>query len=687
MTSIHLDFESYSEADIGNGAPLYAEHPTTELILVGFAVEDEEPTILSTFAEQDHLGLWHGNLMNQRLRDWAQDQSAIFVAHNAPFEMWMWKNHMMPLGYPNIPPWRWRCTMAKALYHGLPGSLDGCSQALHLANKKDARGKMLITLCCKPYKGKRQTPATMPEAFRDLALYCAQDIRTERDIDHTLMNLPEQERQVWLIDRRINTTGVRLDLPVVHQANKIRLLEKANATQEFNELTGLKPTQTAKLKTWFHEAGYRIPNTSKTTMLELSRSKHAPENIKKVALLRIKANMNSLAKYERAIECSTAEGILREWARIYGAHTLRWTSGDMQLHNMMRPKVNTDLCAEILGEWSIDDFYMFYEDHINEALGSTVRGTIIPREGREFYVGDFAQVESRVLAWLSGERWKLEDYRNGVDIYSKLATTFWGKPVTKEDKEERQAGKVGDLSYGYEGGIGASAKMAAGYDVDLSKIFDRIWASANLEERESAIRHYQIYLKKHKDAEVEEPPISKEAGYVADILKQRWRDMHPRTVLYWRQLERAAILAVQTGKPQKVGNVTYFMHKQFLFCKLPSGRCMAYPFPRIETNKQGNEKLTYMKLDKGQWVRRPTYGGSLCENIVQAVARDLLVAAMLRLENIFPVILHVHDEVVSEVVAGMGRLQEFTDVVGALEPWAEGLPMAVDSFSCARYRK
>lgn len=728
MQFIYTDSEAYSEADIEDGAPLYAEHPSTDVLVWAFAVGDSEPdTDLVYYAGKDRDGFWYTNIQDygmyadmpaQILYDHAENPESLFVAHNAAFEMYMWRNHMVRrYGFPDIPDERWIDTMAMAYAHGLPGSLGDCAEALELEHKKDKRGKELISKLCKPQtreKGRRHTPDSAPQDFLDLYSYCADDIRATRDIHKKLRPLSKLERRVWLIDRRINQEGLHLDRPLVEKANEIRLIEQKEAIEKFDAITGLRPTQTAKIKEWLHKEGFEVPNTGKHTLLGLIRSKHTPDYIREACEIRVDANMNSLAKYGRALEItrplSASRLWLREWARYSAAHTTRWTSGDMQLHNMMRPKCDTDLCAAILNTYDIDDFYWFYGGSINPALGSTVRGSIIPPEDKEFYVADFAQIESRVLAWLAGEEWKLEDYRNKKDVYSILATTIWGRTITKEDKEDRQVGKVGDLSLGYGGGIRAFANMAKQYDCDIAPIYVPMWQSATGKERDEAVRHYKIYLKQYKpELNNGEPAVSPEVGYTSNIIKERWRKKHPRVagVLndknevvkdgYWQKLEKAAIDAIITGKPHTVcmgapnTAVTYFMDRQFLYAKMPSGGTVIYPYPKVRVKKGGGRDWSYMKMDKGQWVRRSTYGGSQCENNVQKVARDLLVAAMIRLEEIFPVCLHVHDELVSAVDKNIRRrydaIKEFENIVAKLPKWADGIPMAVDAFTCERYRK
>jgi DNA polymerase len=330
-------------------------------------------------------------------------------------------------------------------------------------------------------------------------------------------------------------------------------------------------------------------------------------------------------------------------------------------------------------------------DRVTDALSTATRGMVIPREGNRLIVGDLKQMEARVLCWLAGQGWKLDLYCEGIDLYCHAATPIFGREILKSDKAERQVGKVSELALGYGGGIGAYAKMAEGYKVDLNIIYHLLWKTASPYEMEAAEVSYILYLKRCKTNKVD--PVSQPIAFVSDLVKQRWRKKNPEVVSFWGELDNAAIEAVQRKKPVKVGGdgipiVTFFMHKQFLFCRLPSGRDIAYPYPRVHEGERGGIRLEYMVNDKtrGGWTRDSTYGGKLSENITQAVQRDILSEAMVRLDQKgYDLVLHVHDEIVADTA--FGSVEDFEKVMSESPIWADGLPIGVDAWFGSRYDK
>lgn len=324
---------------------------------------------------------------------------------------------------------------------------------------------------------------------------------------------------------------------------------------------------------------------------------------------------------------------------------------------------------------------------LSDALSTATRGMIIPPPGHRFLVGDFAQMEARCMAWGCGNRARLKDFASGVDPYKKIAAIVYDKLVSEVTKDERFVGKVNELMYQYQGGIGGGYKMSKSYGISFRPLYEKTIQAATTEQIDSAEFCTFLYLKKHKESGSLEKPCDRETAYTINILKDRWRAANPEVVQYWKDLENAAILAVQSGKPCEAGSaqgrVTFFTHKQFLFCKLPSGRRIAWLYPKVSEGDRG--KLTLLFLGDKGW--ETTYGGKLAENIVQAIQRDLLRDSMIRLENKYPVCMHVHDELVSAVPIGFGSIEEFLEIMQVLEPWAFGIPMQAEGFECMRYRK
>lgn len=689
MTRVHLDFETYSEADIKTvGGVKYVEDPSTEILCLAYKV-DEGPTELidaRTFSIVDEAYTVGADVSGEwtELQELAADPEVIFVAHFAQFEQDVWRVHMEPLGFSPITIARWICTSAKALAHGLPGSLDGVSKALHLAERKDLDGKKVMLQLSKPRKitktnkERRYTPENSPELFKVLGDYCKQDVNTEYSVDKNLRDLSPREKLIWNMDQRINQEGVLIDIPVIQKAIQFIEIQKADDLMDFSMATGGEletPSQTKALLPWLNAQGLELRNLQKATLESVIESGTLPAELQEVLELRSSATKSSLAKYYKMMEME-CDGKLRAMLRYYGAHTGRWTGSGVQLQNLVRPMVDIPNTIENLIALDFEMFRWTY-GNVNMALSSIVRGVIVPPRGYRFLIADFSQIESRVLAWLVGAEKKLQVFRDRVDVYCYNAEQIYGYPVTPSMKPERQTGKVSELALGYQGGIGAYVKMASQSRVDLMKVYEPIWASTSHEEREKALFSALLYRKKTGF------PARKEVALVSDVIKQRWRANNPEIVSFWAELERTSIEAVEIRAPVRCGKLTWFVNDRFLYCKLPSGRCMAYPYPEIKLDGKKNKKLSYV----GSKGREYVYGGKLAENITQAVSRDLLADAMLRVEQTYPICLHVHDEMISQMPVGSGSLEEFYQLMSMLEPWAEGIPIDVSGSEGFRYGK
>lgn len=699
-----LDFETKSEADLKKvGAWLYSEHPTTDILCIGFQ---------SSKWKKPRLLIRQGNVIE--LVDWsalkrmAADPNCIFVAHNAGFEQAVWRAIMVArYGMPEIPINRWIDTMALAYRHGLPGSLKYAAKLMRLTEQKDEEGRKNMLSLSKPRRPSKSnpdrfwSPDTQPEKFRLLYEYCLQDIRTMVELFNALPALSKKERAIWEIDQRINQTGLYVDLELCRIAKKYVDAEKIKIKEEFLSITGgIMPSQRKAMLAWFHSQGYDIPNTKKTTLSALLTQKNCKLKVARAILLMEMFNKSSTSKYAAAINRSRGDGLVREIAAYFGAHTGRWAARGIQLHNLPRPLFDSDLVVKLLKQCHKKAFRQLYSD-VNKALSVALRGIIIPKPGERLFVADFSQMENRIVAWLSNSEWKLELFRKGVDPYKLIAATIYGVKVEDVTDEQRFVGKVAELSLQYCGGIRAFAKMAKQYGLDLAPLYGTLVKSATEDELDSCEFHYLLYLKAHAKSGELEKPVSQEVGYVANIIKERWRKAHieiagnrqEKIFGYWDRLENAAIEAVLTGNRQTVNpgrsQVTFFMAKvgkiKMLGCRLPSNRNIFYPLPKVEiSEKSGKRRLTYWNKEK---KRVGTYGGKLCENITQAVQRDLLVDAMIRLEPIYPVALHVHDELISSVPAGQGNVLEFEKIMKQAEPWTDGIPIDAKGFECWRYRK
>lgn len=700
MTEVHIDFETRCLLDLRKvGAFVYAQHETTRILCIAFAEDNKEPEILM------NVGLipFVVDATIDKLLRYAEDESTTFVAHNAAFEQNIWNEVLVKrFGYPELPINRWRCTMAKAYYFGLPGGLDQAVAAMELDVRKDTDGAKIMQVLSRPKDVRTQNKTgsmfweydERPEDFERLYEYCKQDVRTEQALDRALPHdLEPLERKTWIIDQRINREGLRIDVPFVQKAIDISQSHKLKLMGDFELATGFQvgaPSQRGKFKTWLEGKGVDTVDTKRTTFEALDLDS-LPQNVQDAISITNDFNRSSVAKYS-SMMIRSVDGILREMYQYYGAHTGRWAGRGVQLHNMARPLVDFDTVVEMIRMVGYEALEWMYGD-VNMALSSASRGAIIPRDGTRFFCGDFAQMEARMLAWLAGEDFVLDLFRNKVDTYCTAASTIFTREITKDDKEERHIGKISELALGYGGGIAAYAAMAASYGTDLSSMARLVLAASTPFERETAAEYYQMYLKRHKDNKVKHPPVAPEIGYACNIVKDRWRENRPVTVQYWADMESTAIEAVITGKEVRCRTGSWFMHERFLFRKFASGRCMAYPYPKIREKRNGALELSYRRVDPitKKWVRNTTYGGQLVENETQGLQRDLLRDAMIRLETVYPVCMHTHDELLSEVPVGTGDLAEFQKFMAAPTYWSgtyhEGIPIDVDVWEGMRYRK
>lgn len=636
MTAISIDFETYSECDIKTaGGYNYAAHPTTEVICMAWAIDDEAPQ------------LWlPDDPFPEGLSDAILDGGEVW-AWNAAFERAVWEHWGTRNGMPYIFPKQWNDTAALAATLALPRALGKCAEVLELSDQKDTRGRFLIQRLCKPYRGERRTDQHLLD---ELYAYCKQDVVTERAIKNYILKykpMGEHERAVWLLDQEINWRGVGIDVPNVENALDliIATAERLNASVvdlTNGALSGVGSR--AQVMSWCRDQGYRLGGYDKNAILTALADPALPANVRDVLKVRQTLGKASTSKYLAMQNLAGADHRARGVFSYHGAQTGRWAGRGFQPQNLPRPAFkDADTCVQLFDQRDPELLEMLYGDPM-VALSSTLRSMIVPAQGNRLLVVDFNAIEARVLAWLAGEQAPLDVFASGQCIYCHAATSIYGRTITKADQAERQIGKVAVLALGYQGGVGAFQTMAAAYRVEIE-------------------------------------------DELADEIKVKWRKANKNIVRFWYALEEAANNAVKhRGHAFDAGPITFKCHGDFLFAKLPSGRRLAYYQPRL-----GNNGLEFWGTDSrlgGRWAKLDTYGGKLAENITQAVARDLLADAMLRVEAAgYPVVMHVHDEIVSEVPKDFGSLAEFEQLICQMPDWATGLPMAVEGFECERYRK
>ena len=549
------------------------------------------------------------------------------------------------------------------------------------------------------------------EDLQSLYEYCLQDVEAEHAASLRMHDLTPGELEVWRLDQTINQRGVRIDRVGAQHAIEMVEAHSQALTAELQDITnGVVQTakQNAAIIKWAAVRGVDLPNVQAATVEVFLKREDLPKEVRRVLEIRASLNRASTAKYKAALNASQTDGKLRGWAVYHGAGTGRWTSSLMQLHNMPRGNVKLAEDDHIdAAYWSMeqgaDVAALFYGDPMDLA-SSSIRGVITADPGHEFFASDFSSVEARKLAWLAGDEPALDVFRHKKDPYKVAAASIFGVSYEQVTKAQRQTGKASELGLGYGGGIGAYASMARVYRVDLETLPEFILPLASegeLSQAKSTAESYVTELDrriKHGVGNATElDRMSVEAAMSCDVIKQRWRKGRLRTVQFWADLEEAAVLAVQNpGQAFQVGRVAFCVKGEFLLCRLPSGRCLFYFRPHMKLVQKFGRKapaLHYwgMKaLDGGgqKYQQIQTYGGKISENITQASCACLLRAAMLRAEEAgYPVVLHVHDEVVAQRRIGEGNLEEYNAIMSEVPGWAEGLPMGASGWVGKRYRK
>lgn len=663
MTTLHIDFETYSAADLPVcGLDNYASDPTTGVHCMAWTFDDE----LVWIDTPDSFG---GDEF-KRVLDHVRNGGTV-VAHNAAFELAIWNKVCVPkYGWPILSPKQMRCTMAQSYAMSLPGALEKAAVALGIPQQKDVAGARVMMQLAKPkVDGGFWTPEEAPEKFQRLYDYCKQDVEVERALDHRMMQLSEQEQRVWVLDQIINQRGIQVDLPAIENAIAMVEAEKARLDAAMLRATGGvvgKCTEVQLLVKWIKTQGVEITGLAKADVIDALKIEDMPAAVRKALLLRQEAAKSSTAKLTAMKNRASRDGRVRGCFQYHGASTGRWAHRGIQPGNLPRPrKLTGDDDANVRLVYHINDLIarnqhelldMLYGPTM-DALADSVRGMITAGPGRELVAMDFSAIEARVLAWLAGQEEVLEIFRTHGKIYEHAASGIYRKDIKDVTKAERQIGKVAVLALGYGGGVGAFQSMARVYGV---KVDDAL----------------------------------------ADQIKKAWRESHAKIVQYWYDLENAAINAVELGTACKAGalgrQVVFKKNGSFLWCKLPSGRVLCYPYPVIKPIEtpwgEMKDALHFMSVNgvTNKWEETKTYGGSLAENITQAVSRDLLAEAMLRLEDAgYPVVMHVHDEAVVEISQDAGEeiLQSIEHVMATVPEWAAGLPLSAEGWRAFRYRK
>ena len=731
-----MDFETYSEAGYvwdeanekwqsprglaatakgikGVGAAAYAMHPSCEVTNFSYDLKDGVGP----------REWWPGLPNPQELFDYLARPGALIEAWNVSFECWVWSQVCVKkYGWPPLDASKLRCAMAKSRAFALPGKLEKAGEvlALDVSDQKDPDGQRLIKkFACprtptKKNKSLRVMPADAPDDFTRYRAYNRQDIKAEAAVSIRCPDLSPSELEFWKVEQAINRRGVKINLPLVRACMDIieQAYEKYN--KELFALTGGhigKASEAAKILQWLAGFNIFLDDLKEETVADALKIKTLPDAARRVLEIRQATGSASVKKVFAMAAQATQDWRLHDLFVYHSAHTGREAGAGPQPHNLPSkgpmvilcglckkhygvsiarcPYCRTPASKPIEWNWKAADDALeiikagslelleWYFPRGFATVSACLRGLFIADEGKEFICSDYSAIEAVALAMVAGEQWRIDLFREQGDIYEASASRITGVPLSEFDEYRRKnagskhplrkkIGKIAELASGYQGWIGAWKQFGADEYFDDDEIKEHIlaWRKAS-------------------------PAIVELWG---GQFRGYGRDKRPE--MYG--LEGAAISAVQyPGKEFKASCVSYFMQGDALYCRLPSGRLMTYHRPRLRPSDRGGLSLSYEgwntnpKNGPSGWIRKDTWGGRLCENIIQAICRDILAYAMVNLEKAgYPIVLHVHDEIVAEVLKGWGSIKEFERIMSDLPTWAKGWPIfAKGGWRGPNYRK
>lgn len=657
MKNITLDIETKSDKDIMKcGVYAYADSPHFDILLFAYSVDGGEVQVIDTAC---------GETIPDDILRCLADESIVKRAFNVNFERICLSRYLRD-HYPQyfesysinedtvgdyLNPAGWHCTMIHSRTLALPSSLAEVGAVLGIEQQKMTEGKALIKFFCTPYDTTDgvphfHSPADFPDKWEIFKAYNKRDVEAEMEIDRKLSRFPVAD-SIWqelYLDQEINDRGIAVDMELVEAAVVLDAQAKAKLTSDMQKLTGIEnPNSVYQLLDWLEQQGYQSDSLGKAQVKELMKT--AKEPVRSVLEMRLQISKSSVKKYTAMQNTSCSDNRARGMFSFYGAsRTGRWAGRNIQLQNLPQNHIPdlTD-AREIVKRGYYDEVEMLYDD-VPDTLSQLIRTAFVPRPGMKFIVADFSAIEARVIAWLAGEEWRMNAFANGEDIYCASASKMFRVPVVKHgiNGHLRQKGKVAELACGYGGSVGAMKAFGADAmglsDDELKNIVDD------------------------------------------------WREASPKITELWWSVDRAVKKVIKNKTVSETHGLTFSYESGFLFITLPSGRRLAYVKPRIGENKFGGESVTYMGVnDKKKWDRLESYGPKFVENIVQGIARDLLMFSLQTLSHCF-IVAHVHDEMIIEAPRNMS-LPAVCEQMGGTPEWAKGLILRADGYECEYYKK
>jgi DNA polymerase len=649
MRELGIDIETYSSNDLVNcGVYKYVEAPDFTILLFAYSI-DGGPVVCVDFA------------MGEKLPDDVfaalTDPDVIKTAFNAAFERICISVYFF--GGKLLDPKQWRCTMVLAARMGLPLSLGQCGEVLHLAEGKMTEGKALIRYFSVPGKnGKRHLPSDAPDKWDTFKKYNIRDVEVEQAIKKKVQRLipADFDEELYVADQEINDRGVKIDRTLVDAAARFDDEYKAQLLAEAQQLTGMEnPNSPAQIKEYIKKTtGFTVETLNKGNLDTLDEKLIYWPKAQRVIAIRREMGKTSNKKYEAMQKCVCKDGRIHGLLQFCGAaRTGRWAGRLVQVQNLPQNHlVSLDFARSLVRQGDLDEFEMNYAN-VTQVLSELIRTAFVAEPGKTFHVCDFSAIECRVIAWLASEDWVLDVFRTNGDIYCANASKMFKVPVEKhgQNAQLRQKGKIATLALGYGGGVSALEAMG-GSKLGLTED----------EERE---------------------------------IVKLWRDSNPRIVRMWAVIEKAAITAIKTGESVTVyRNIVIGKRWGMLTITLPSGRTICYPRAEVETEyndgwRGDHDIIEYEGLNQTtkKWGKVRTYGGKLTENIVQAVARDILGIVILRAKaEGLNIVFHIHDEIIVEATPD----QTLADVEALFSKpidWCRDLPLKGAGYTTPYYLK
>ena len=642
MKKLSIDLETYSSVDLGkSGVYKYAESEDFEILLFAYSINDGEVKVID---------LANGEIIPEEILSALSDENVEKWAFNANFERVCLSRFLGK----RLKPQGWYCTMIWSAYLGLPLSLEKVGEVLKLDKQKMNEGKALIryfSTPCKPTKTNGMRIRNLShhdlEKWSTFKEYNQRDVETEMAIKKKLSAFPmsHSEWENYWIDQNINDRGILIDEVLVDSAIKFDGILREENMDRAIELTGLEnPNSPLQLKEWLNKKGLEIDSLAKKDVE--SALKNTEGDIKEVLELRQELSKSSVRKYDAMKNVKGKDNRARGLIQFYGANrTGRYSGRLIQVQNLRRNNLkDLDLARSLVKNRDYETMEILY-DSPSDILSQLIRTAFIPKEGTRFIISDFSAIEARVLARLAGEQWVLDAFKNGEDIYCRTASRMFGVPVEKHgvNGHLRQKGKIATLACGYQGALGA-LKAMGGIEMGLSE-----------DELQSIV--------------------------------DSWREANPNIVSLWWDIDSVVKRVVKTRTKEKYKSLVISYEKGILFIELPSKRRLAYPKAKIGMNRFGGESIVYEGIVVGnKWDKIESYGGKFVENIVQAIARDILAEAMMRIENEgFNIVMHIHDEVVIE--SDSSSIEEVNEIMSIVPIWAPELILDADGFESEFYKK